>query len=442
MRIAASCSTLVIALLCFGPSCAAPDGRDELRLLDHIAADPLIVMVAGETSFNEVYDGWMEMLGRFGSEETRAMAEAGLAEWEEKVGCSVRDELLARVGPEYAVVLDLPPMDELMGAVAGGPEATGGILTYLGILATVNEPEVLDGCLRKVLASAEASIVDEDGLVRADLGPSGEAPFALYYGFAGDVFALGVSPEFVRASLKPRPAGQRLADGRDFATVFKHLDATATTLSYLNLPKAREMVNESEFLQAMIDRDPEASKIVRALMEPEYTGTGLGSTSVKVEGGIRTTYFASSGISQGFGGTAMAGIVAAIAIPNFLNAVDRGKQKRTMADIRSAGIAMEAYAVDNNIYAGPTEGWVPLAELSDVLSPIYIRNLPEVDGWGNTILVWSDGQGYRIVSPGKDGELDRNWSGDLGDGGPTSRLTSDIVFVDGQFAAWPEGMQQ
>ena len=66
MRIAASCSTLVIALLCFGPSCAAPDGRDELRLLDHIAADPLIVMVAGETSFNEVYDGWMEMLGRTG----------------------------------------------------------------------------------------------------------------------------------------------------------------------------------------------------------------------------------------------------------------------------------------------------------------------------------------------------------------------------------------
>ena len=32
---------------------------------------------------------------------------------------------------------------------------------------------------------------------------------------------------------------------------------------------------------------------------------------------------------------AIIGIIAAVAIPNLLNAVDRGKQKRTMADLRS-----------------------------------------------------------------------------------------------------------
>ena len=31
---------------------------------------------------------------------------------------------------------------------------------------------------------------------------------------------------------------------------------------------------------------------------------------------------------------AIIGIIAAIAIPNLLNAIDRGKQKRTMADMR------------------------------------------------------------------------------------------------------------
>ena len=31
---------------------------------------------------------------------------------------------------------------------------------------------------------------------------------------------------------------------------------------------------------------------------------------------------------------AIIGIIAAIAIPNLLNAIDRGKQKRTMADLR------------------------------------------------------------------------------------------------------------
>ena len=47
---------------------------------------------------------------------------------------------------------------------------------------------------------------------------------------------------------------------------------------------------------------------------------------------------------------AIIGILAAIAIPNLLNAVQRGKQKRTMSDMRALATAIEAYAVDNNVY--------------------------------------------------------------------------------------------
>src|SRR6185369_8263053 len=47
---------------------------------------------------------------------------------------------------------------------------------------------------------------------------------------------------------------------------------------------------------------------------------------------------------------AIIGILAAIAIPNLLNAVQRGKQKRTMSDMRTMATAIEAYAVDNNVY--------------------------------------------------------------------------------------------
>jgi general secretion pathway protein G len=47
---------------------------------------------------------------------------------------------------------------------------------------------------------------------------------------------------------------------------------------------------------------------------------------------------------------AIIGILAAIAIPNLLNAVQRGKQKRTMSDMRALATAVEAYAVDNNNY--------------------------------------------------------------------------------------------
>ena len=43
---------------------------------------------------------------------------------------------------------------------------------------------------------------------------------------------------------------------------------------------------------------------------------------------------------------AIIGILAAIAIPNLLNAVQRGKQKRSMSDMRTLATAIESYAVD------------------------------------------------------------------------------------------------
>src|SRR6185369_13273697 len=47
---------------------------------------------------------------------------------------------------------------------------------------------------------------------------------------------------------------------------------------------------------------------------------------------------------------AIIGILAAIAIPNFITATQRAKQKRTMADIRSVATAVEAYGAENNGY--------------------------------------------------------------------------------------------
>lgn len=47
---------------------------------------------------------------------------------------------------------------------------------------------------------------------------------------------------------------------------------------------------------------------------------------------------------------AIIGILAAIALPNFLEAQTRAKVSRTKADMRTLANAIEAYAVDNNAY--------------------------------------------------------------------------------------------
>jgi len=79
---------------------------------------------------------------------------------------------------------------------------------------------------------------------------------------------------------------------------------------------------------------------------------------------------------------AIIGILAAIAVPNFLNAQIRAKIARAHADQRSYGEAMEMYFLDNNAYpwtdtlprgANPLElRWIPLT------TPVsYIAGVPE-----------------------------------------------------------------
>ncbi|MGI8907635.1 MAG: type II secretion system protein [Candidatus Sumerlaeaceae bacterium] len=50
---------------------------------------------------------------------------------------------------------------------------------------------------------------------------------------------------------------------------------------------------------------------------------------------------------------AIIAILAAIAVPNFLEAQTRSKVSRTKADMRSVGVSIEAYAVDHNTYPAP-----------------------------------------------------------------------------------------
>lgn len=128
---------------------------------------------------------------------------------------------------------------------------------------------------------------------------------------------------------------------------------------------------------------------------------------------------------------AFMGIIAAIAIPNFFNAVDRGKQKRTIADLRAIGTAVESYAVDNKIYPTATTA----AELQALIEPVYIKKMPAVDGWGNVFQVDSHVTEYTIFSHGKDGV------GSDCTPGITSRFNDEICFVDGQFTRYGQGSQ-
>lgn len=144
---------------------------------------------------------------------------------------------------------------------------------------------------------------------------------------------------------------------------------------------------------------------------------------------------------------AIIGILAAIAIPNLLTAVQRTKQKRTMSDIRAMAGAWEARAVDFSGYSAAAYTWpaadVTTQDLYSILTPTYIRTMPRVDGWGQNFDFAADkaiGSGwasvYAIRSYGRDGQPE----GNTYTPGPTTEFDCDLVFSMGSFVSYPEGV--
>ena len=159
---------------------------------------------------------------------------------------------------------------------------------------------------------------------------------------------------------------------------------------------------------------------------------------------------------------AIIGILAAIAIPNLLTAMQRSKQKRTMVDMRSVATAWEARATDTNRYnaAGAItaittcSNRVTPSELTGALSPTYIKLLPLHDAWGNTFRfsvsnAWASATpaaSYLVWSAGRNGTSDPSSSVGFeataaSAGGATTNFNDDILFSQGVFVQYPEGVQ-
>ena len=147
---------------------------------------------------------------------------------------------------------------------------------------------------------------------------------------------------------------------------------------------------------------------------------------------------------------AVIAILAAIAIPNLLMALQRARQKRTMATMRNIATAWEARATDVSKYnaAGlAVDGMSQIVTMDDLemaLQPTYIKALPRQDGWnrdfqGVTEAPWNgspQAQRYAIISSARDGVVET--SPTLG---ATSDYDCDIIYSNGLFLQYPEGLQ-
>ena len=151
---------------------------------------------------------------------------------------------------------------------------------------------------------------------------------------------------------------------------------------------------------------------------------------------------------------AIIGIIAALLIPNFLDALQKAKQKRTVADIRNTGTAMFSWLTDQlGAAAAGQTGTVTLASygsasstagaIASVLVPQYLQSVPEKDGWKHD---------YAYYLKTGTSVLDRNvmliFSSGRDTNTPAATYTvtafdptdydQDIIWADGFFVRWPQ----
>lgn len=149
---------------------------------------------------------------------------------------------------------------------------------------------------------------------------------------------------------------------------------------------------------------------------------------------------------------AIIGILAAILIPNLLDAMEKAKQKRTVADMRLTGTAMFSWLSDEvgAAAAGAAVTQVNIGDykpvdidaLRTLLVPQYIEIIPVLDGWKTPYNYYLDTasplnqQVMAITSGGRDSSTP---AGTYSVGGfdPTD-YDQDLIWADGFFVRWPQ----
>jgi general secretion pathway protein G len=147
---------------------------------------------------------------------------------------------------------------------------------------------------------------------------------------------------------------------------------------------------------------------------------------------------------------AIIGIIAAIAIPNLLSAIQRAKQKRAMGEVNTLATAFQSYATDTNVYPGGASGvtdYVTAASITAAISPDYVKNVPNPDPWNMGYLCKTQTSNFAVASYGKDTGTDY-WSSVNLDPSDSSIYTQnttcfecDIVWEGSSFLVAPGGKQ-
>ena len=146
---------------------------------------------------------------------------------------------------------------------------------------------------------------------------------------------------------------------------------------------------------------------------------------------------------------AIIGVLATMLIPNLMDALQKAKQKRTVADIQVTGISLMAWLTDQaGAGAAGLGGTIAMVDypvithedLTAYLVDRYIQEVPLRDGWKHPFDYRLDPLARNVAFAIRSAGRDSAFSADTYTALPfdPTDYNQDIVWADGFFVRWPQ----
>ena len=306
------------------------------------------------------------------------------------------DELLSSLTGSVGLFITLDPERRI--TLPGGPSETPLTIPEpgLALVVGVKNPYLFDLLKGKLPMARFAEKPGRRTLQFSTIA----APFPLEPGLTEvkDYLIVSTTPQLAEAVLQARAKGDGLRLNKEFTALARHAPAKGNGFTYFS-PRLWKIYADVLGQASGDGPDAKLNEFIFSFFPKELKGYGVFENRPD---GATWTYCHNlkPEVMLFLPVVTIAGVAAAVALPNYQQASEKARQMNTLSDLKTVSTAIESYIVDNAKAPGASS----YGELKPILEPSYIKSLPLQDAWGNDFLYRKLGpDSYELASPGRDG---------------------------------------
>lgn len=297
-----------------------------------------------------------KMTAELGGEEAAGELAKASQELKDEIGLNY-DEIATTLGDSATLLVSIDPEKTITipDAAFSNP-----IPMFNGAAIVKTNNSALYDTLVQALRDEDAPLTESEtpeGLKKAAIKPGDEIPYTPVVAQDGDYLYLASDEAYLDVLLATKAQGGALAETDEFKAMAAGLPTEGNLLYYVSEKLAPTIQHIIKLPPTDVGEEERVAigfmrNAIRQTLRAEFSI--LRAESDGIAGASRSQSSSNPLLFKAAMFPTM-GILATIAVPNFLEAKTRAKVSRVKSNMRSMATALEAYCIDNNAYPAHSE---------------------------------------------------------------------------------------